>query len=78
MVENLDISGIDPVMSDETFAALAYEAGWRLAGAALTITGLDMDAAAPILREALQAIGAKPYDRKRKYHFGQPPPDEAA
>ena len=79
MVENLDISGIDPVMSDEDFTAACREATVRLLGAVLTITRLDADEAKTLIRPALEAIGARPYDRAPgKYHFGQPPPDEAA
>lgn len=52
----------DLPLSDEAWAWARREAGIRLAGIALAITGRDEEAAAAMLRGPLEAIGALPYE----------------
>jgi len=56
----------------ENYAADLARAGVTLARAALRIAGGDEDAAKALLRPALEAIGALPYEpAPGKYHYGK-------
>ncbi len=61
----------DLPLSDEAWTAARREAGIRLAGIALAVTGRDEDAAKAMLREPLEAIGALPYEQAPgRYRYG--------
>ena len=70
--DNLGLMADEPILTPEAEAAARRQAAIRLAGAALTITRGDPEAAAEILRGPLEAIGALPYEPAAgKYRWGQ-------
>ena len=72
MSDNLGLMADEPILTPEAEAAARRQAGIRLAGTALAAAGGDTDAAAAILREPLEAIGALPYEAASgKYRWGQ-------
>ena len=72
MVDSLNSTPGGLPLSDEAFIVLQREAGIRLAGAALTAAGGDWDEARAMLRDWIEAIGARSYETAAgNYHFGQ-------
>lgn len=68
-----NLTGADYLpLSDEAYAAAQRQAAIRLAALALKAARGDKKKAARMLRPALQAIGALPYDAAHgKYRWGQ-------
>jgi hypothetical protein len=72
VTDNLGLMADEPALTPEAEAAARRQSGIRLAAAALTITGGDTDAAAEMLKDPLEAIGALPYEAAAgKYRWGQ-------
>ena len=71
MTKELTLLG-EVSISPEDWAATLRQAGIRLAGIALRAQDGDEDRAAVMLRPALEAIGALPYEvAQGKYRWGQ-------
>lgn len=71
MSDNLHVIDELPGPGSEDYAAMLRQAGIRLAGQALQAAGGNRKRAAAMLRPALEAIGALPYEHAPgKYRWG--------